>query len=113
MLVQNLKTIGNRLMQIRKRSGLTQAEVAEKADLSDRTYADIERGTANMRIGTFLQICEALHITPNEVLLPEEFSDFPEEDEMLAKLKAAPLRTRKIAVRILDAFLWAEGSNDK
>lgn len=41
--------------------GLTQAEAAEAAGLSERTYADIERGSVNMRTETILKICEALH----------------------------------------------------
>ena len=61
MLVFDFGTIGNKLLSIRKKAGLTQSEVAEKANLSDRTYADIERGTVNMRIETILKICEALH----------------------------------------------------
>ncbi|MGN0136728.1 helix-turn-helix domain-containing protein [Anaerotignum sp.] len=36
---------------------MTQAEVAEATDLSDRTYADIEQGTVNMRIEPLLTIC--------------------------------------------------------
>ena len=43
------------------RLGLTQMEVAEAAGLSDRTYADIERGTVNMQVETVLRICKALH----------------------------------------------------
>ena len=50
MLLFDMIAIGNRFLSIRKRLGLTQAEVAEKAGLSGRTYADIERGTVNMRI---------------------------------------------------------------
>ena len=42
MLVFNLHTIGNKQLIVRKRMGMTQAEVAESAGLSDRTYADIE-----------------------------------------------------------------------
>ena len=56
MLVFDLHTIGNKLLIVRKRMGMTQAEVAESAGLSDRTYADIERGTVNMRIETILKI---------------------------------------------------------
>ena len=41
MLLFDLRRIGNQLLAIRKRSGLTQADVAEAAGLSDRTYADI------------------------------------------------------------------------
>ena len=48
--------IGNRLLAQRKALGLTQAEVAERAGLSDRTYADIERGSVNMRVETALRI---------------------------------------------------------
>ena len=56
MLVFDFRAIGNKLLATRKRCGLTQAEVAEIAGLSDRAYADIERGTVNMRIETILRI---------------------------------------------------------
>ena len=39
MLIQDFRMIGNRLLAIRKRAGLTQAEVAELAGLADRTNA--------------------------------------------------------------------------
>ena len=68
MLIFDLRTIGNKLLTIRKRMGMTQAEVAEAAGLSDRTYADIERGSVNMRTETILRICSVLHITPDEIL---------------------------------------------
>ena len=68
MLLFDFRAIGNKLLAIRKRLGMTQAEVAEAAGLSDRTYADIERGTVNMRIETILRICQVLHITPDEIL---------------------------------------------
>ena len=56
MLVFDMRTIGNKLLSIRKKLGMTQAEVAEAAGLSDRTYADIE---------PILKICQALCITPD------------------------------------------------
>ena len=57
MLIQDLRQIGNKLLALRKDRGLTQAELAEKAGLADRTYADIERGTVNMRLLTLVKIC--------------------------------------------------------
>ena len=71
MLVFDFGAIGNKLLAIRKQAGLTQNEVAELAGLSDRTYADIERGTVNMRIETILRICKALRITPDDILTEE------------------------------------------
>ena len=68
MLLFDFHQIGNKLHDIRKKAGLTQSEVADAAGLSDRTYADIERGSVNMRIETILRICKALHITPDDVL---------------------------------------------
>ena len=71
VLVSNLHKIGENLYKIRKSKGFTQAEVAEKAELSDRTYADIERGNVTMRVDSLLKICDALHITPNDILVAE------------------------------------------
>ena len=44
MIISDLHTIGNKLLYFRKKMNMTQIEVAEAAGLSDRTYADIERG---------------------------------------------------------------------
>lgn len=41
MLIHDFREIGNRLYAVRKRLGLTQGEVAERANLSLRAYADI------------------------------------------------------------------------
>lgn len=88
MLVFDLRTIGNKLLAIRKKYGLTQNEVAEAAGLSERTYADIERGNVNMRIETVLKICSVLHITPDEILTEDAPSLHIKEDELLARLNA-------------------------
>ena len=56
MLIFDFSTIGNKLFSFRKRMGMTQAEVAEAAGLSDRTYADIERGSVNIVDSTLSQI---------------------------------------------------------
>lgn len=66
MLVHDFGKIGNKLYDIRKKVGLSRTEVAESAGLSDRTYADIERGSTNMKTETLLHICRALHITPDD-----------------------------------------------
>lgn len=71
MLIFSLNEIGNKLLKARKRLGYTQEEAAELASISDRTYADIERGTVNMRLLTFLQICDCLKVAPNDILTKE------------------------------------------
>ena len=105
MLIHDLRAIGNKLYVIRKKSGLTQAEVAERADLSDRTYADIERGTVNMRVETVLRICDALHVTPDEILTQDRDSPAARKDEILARLSDCPPKEHETALRLLEVYL--------
>lgn len=71
VLISDKIAIGLNLRKYRKLCNLTQIEVAEKANLSDRTYADIERGYVNMRVDTLLKICKVLNTTPNNILVQE------------------------------------------
>lgn len=105
MLIFDLQTVGNKLLAIRKRKGLTQAEAAEAAGLSDRTYADIERGTVNMRVETLLRICSALRITPDEILTEESSSIAALQEELWEQLNNCSLKDRETALAILAIFL--------
>ena len=105
MLIFDLRTIGNRLLQFRKRAGMTQAEVAEAAGFSDRTYADIERGTVNMRMETLIRICSALHITPDDVLTESAPTSSVKMEEIMARLDLCSPKEKETALRLLDAYL--------
>ena len=105
MLIHDFRAIGNKLYAIRKKSGLTQAEVAERADLSDRTYADIERGTVNMRVETVLRICDALHVTPDEILTKDGDSPAAREEQIFARLEDCPPKDHETALRLLEVYL--------
>lgn len=105
MLLFDFYTIGNRLHAIRKRLGLTQSEVAEVSKLSERTYADIERGAVNMRIETLLRICKSLHITPNEVLVQEVENEQLQQEQIWERLNACNPKDKETALQLLDVFL--------
>lgn len=105
MLLWDMREIGNRLLAIRKRMGMTQMEVAEAAGLSGRTYADIERGSVNMRVETILHICEALHITPDEILTQRPSEMTVQEEEVLARLKSCNPKDKETALRLLNVYL--------
>lgn len=104
MLVFDMRAIGNKLLAIRKKAGLTQAETAEKAGLSDRTYADIERGSVNMRTETILKICEALHITPDEILTESSALD-GKQIELFERLTLCPPKEKETALSLLEVYL--------
>lgn len=104
MLVFDLKVIGNKLYEIRTKKLMSRAEVAEKANLSDRTYADIERGSVNMRVETILRICEALKITPNDIFVSDKETSITEED-IIELIKDCPLKERETALNLLEVYL--------
>lgn len=105
MLIYDFRAIGNKLLAIRRRQGLTQAEVAEAAGLADRTYADIERGTVNMRLETILRICQALHITLDEILTQERSAIAVRQEELIARLNACSEKDRDTALQLLEVYL--------
>ena len=105
MLIHDLRQIGNKLLALRKDRGLTQAELAEKAGLADRTYADIERGTVNMRVMTLLQICEALNVQPDDVLMDDQTDVDLEQAEAMQRLKACATSNRETALKLLEVYL--------
>lgn len=105
MLIFDFHIIGNKLLVIRKRLGLTQADVAEAAGLSDRTYADIERGIVNMRIETILRICNVLHITPDEILTEENTSLNSQQAELCERLNACNSKDKETALQLLSVYL--------
>ena len=105
MLLFDFHAIGNKLLAIRKRMGMTQAEVAEAAGLSDRTYADIERGTVNMRIETLLRICQALQITPNDILTESCVSEAPQLESLWEQLNSCNRKDKETAFQLLQVYL--------
>ena len=105
MLLLDMHKIGNKLLAVRKKTGLTQVEVAEASGLSSRTYADIERGTVNMRVETILRICEALHITPDEILTERNTELTVQQEKILARLNACSPKDKETALRLLSVYL--------
>ena len=73
--------------------------------MSDRTYADIERGNVNMRMETILRICDALHITPDEILTETDSSLSTHHEEILARLQACSPKDQNTAFQLLDVYL--------
>lgn len=104
MLVRDLHDIGNNLYKVRKEKGMTQAEVAEKAELSDRSYADIERGSVTMRVDSLLKICAALHITPNDILVSDNIIEITEQD-IVDTIKECSYAEKETALKLLSIYI--------
>jgi len=106
MLISDLKIIGSNFRKYRKKLGMTQAQVAEASNLSDRAYADIERGISNTRLETFIKICNVLHITPNEILVDDtDISPENTKDDIMNRLTLCSPQEQKTALQLLYVYL--------
>lgn len=83
-------SVPDSLKKMRKAAGLTQKELAKKAEVSLGTYRTWEQGTAGMPLEMALAIAQALDCTPNDLCgwppgLNEGFAERlrPEEGELL------------------------------
>ena len=105
MIVKDIEAMGGKLYAIRKRCGLTQAQAAEAANLSINTYAEIERGVVNTGVESIMQICRALHVTPNEFLVEDVVQASAREAEILSRLQSCTPQQKETALRILEVYL--------
>ena len=64
----DLKLIGLNIKNCRNRMKLTQAQLAEIVDLSTNHISHIESGSSKMSLDTLIDICNALNVSPNEIL---------------------------------------------
>lgn len=66
--------IGKRIREFRVKKNMSQAALADKANISLSQISDIERGKTSMRLTTFIGIVEALQVSADVLLR----TDIPE-----------------------------------
>ncbi|MGP1439073.1 MAG: helix-turn-helix domain-containing protein [Treponema sp.] len=79
-LVEQQELVIKRLRQEREKAGLSQLELALRADVSQNMINYIETGKRTPSLDTLLKICNALNINPAVL-----FSDSKEEKEKAKK----------------------------
>lgn len=62
------KQIGSKIKEIREKSQLTQAQVAEKANIHVNYFARLERGEVNPSAEILKSIAKALNVKSSEIL---------------------------------------------
>ena len=61
--------VGKRIKQNRIQLKMTQECLAEKSGISPSFLGHIELGTRKASLDTFVKICNALNVTPNDILI--------------------------------------------
>ena len=82
--MDNIK-VGKFITECRKNKNLTQAQLAEKLNITDRAISKWETGKAMPDSDIMLDLCNILEINVNELLCGEKI-DIVQNDEQLNKL---------------------------
>lgn len=88
-----LEEVGQRIMELRKNKGLTQAELAEMSDLTAQFVSYAESGKRAMRPENLMKIAAALGVSTDYILTGDIIDkDKVRISEKLGKLTASELR---------------------
>lgn len=106
------KRFGRLVLANRRRRGLTQQALADRAEMSLDMIHRIERGTTTARFLTIAKLAAALEVDPAEFFtpdLPNGVADRQAVTNIVARLSALSDRDLEWVDRLLDAALKPRG----
>lgn len=104
------KTIGRRLMEIRKRRGLTQVALAEKLGMTQPLLSRYERGELRLHGTLIAAFAKALRTKPEKILGLEDLEETGYTTDRrfasrLQKIDKLTKRDKELLLGTIDAFL--------
>jgi transcriptional regulator with XRE-family HTH domain len=108
------KTIGNRLREIRRRRGFTQAEIAEQLGLDQTLVSNYERGAARLHGALVAGFAKALRVSSDELLglKPLKETQSSRMARLLKRLGAVeklPLSDRRTVLKLVEGLVERHG----
>lgn len=106
--MNQIKT-GKFIAEMRKQQSLTQRQLADILNISDKTISKWECGNGMPELALMLPLCEALHINVNELLSGEKLTnaDYQKkaEENMMNLIKEKEESKKKIVLSVVVAFI--------
>lgn len=98
--------VAKRVAEARKARGMTQEDLAAKADVSSTHISVLERGVKLPNLDTFIAIANAIEVSADYLLQDVvNRSEESQVNELTSKLMELPEESRKRIIRALSAFL--------
>ena len=105
------ESVGRRLARLRKERGFTKVEIAERVGFVQTIVSDYERGKLRLNAEMVVRFAEALEITTDELLKPNE-NGTPlrrkpsfRMQSRLEKIENLPVRQQSTLLKTIDTFL--------
>ena len=105
-----LEQMGKRIYGRRKQLGLTQEELAERADLTCQTVSTAETGRKALRPENIIRICAALNISTDYLLLGKISN--PDYAHISQKLSVLSSEQYRHLEDIINSFIAAVNHED-
>ncbi len=84
------EVLSNTIKEAREKFGMTQKDVAEKANVDSRTVLNMENKHGEPKFEVLYSVVRALHIDPRDLFYPELKRDTPAMDRLRIMLKDCP-----------------------
>lgn len=96
--------LANNMRQLREARGLTQHQVANKADVPRPTWANLESGSANPTLNVIVKVANALQVSVEELIGPPRTSARFYPADSIASRKRGQVTVRKLLPENLAGF---------
>jgi transcriptional regulator with XRE-family HTH domain len=104
-IMNKKELIGRRIQELRKKHGLSQEKVAEKADISPNYLSRIECGKENPTLDMFIKIADALEVEMLEIFDFEHIVSHKELKEAMQSIaRTADESTLRLALKVIRAI---------
>lgn len=101
----DFKLIGKRIAYKRKELGLTQWQVEEMADITQKYLSNIERATSGLSLDVLMRLCDALEVTPDYLLLGTTNSVDDVSAAIESRVNRMSPKQQELALSMLDWIL--------
>lgn len=81
------KILGNQIRALRKAKGLTQAELAFRANLNVTYVGDVERANENISIGKLILLAEVLEVPLSELFKPLDEQNISPQKTLMTNIQ--------------------------
>lgn len=97
--------IGKRIQELRKRQGLSQEQVAEKAEISSNYLSRIECGKENPTLDMLIKLAQALKVEMREMFILGHVSGLEDTKKRIEKfIRTADENSVRLAAKIIEAI---------
>jgi DNA-binding XRE family transcriptional regulator len=106
-MLNHAKQLGDIVRKARTEQKLTQAKVAELADVNPRTIHNIEHYKGNPKIDLLVPLIRSLNIDPNEIFYPENRCESSTIRRVCKKIEECSEQEVRELEPVIDALIQA------